>query len=169
MVVCISALMKDVSDRALEFIFSIPSLDWRSFEVTCLTMFFVIMILSHMVPTWSSIYLTLQSLPILFWRFMMFPVKVFWSSRSTLFSSWSQWCHLRIQSIVSSPPLSDISSGAVPLKDTVCLVILDSPLFSVLIPLCIIIDVWWACDSRTWKISPISPGCMMTLKDPQKL
>ena len=103
MVVWISALMTDVYNRALEFIFSMPSLSYRSNKLPCLEIFFSIMITSHMLPNWSYLASCLPPLPIISLMSRTSPIKVSWYSLSRLFSSLSRWCHLRIQWIMSPP------------------------------------------------------------------
>ena len=78
MVVWRSALMKDVYDRALYFILSMPSLAWIYNEALYLWMWFSIMMPSYMVPTWSYLSSSLPNLPIMTWRFITSPIKVYW-------------------------------------------------------------------------------------------
>ena len=150
MVVWISASMKYVYDKALHFILYIPSLYWRSNEALYLEMCFAILMPSYMVPAWSYLSSSLPPLPIMYWIFRTSPLKVSWYSHSWIFSSWSQWYHLRNQAVVSSPLLIYYGAGSV--KVTVRCVILTTPPFDLLMPSDNIIDNLWASTSRTWNI-----------------
>ena len=111
MVIWRSSLIMDVSDRALEFILSIPYLDWRAKEEPCLEMRLAILTPTHMVPTWYSLSFTLTPLLTVACRFRKFSIKVSWSLQIRIFSSWSRWCYVHNQEIMYSTPISEMSLG----------------------------------------------------------
>ena len=114
-------------------------------------MSFSILIPPYMVPTWYYIFSSLPPLAIMAWKFRTSPIKLSWYSQIIIFSSWSQWFHLRNKPFVFFL-LSDISYGAGSVKGTVPLVIFTTPPFDILIPSDNTISFCWASTSRTWNI-----------------
>ena len=64
------------------------------------------------------------------------------------------------------PLLSHLYSEEGSIKCTVCLVILTTYSFALLVPSVDRTGVLWVSFSSTWNVSPIFPGCVTTLKDP---
>ena len=168
MVVWISALMKDLYDRALYFILYIHYLSWRPNEALCIAIWFSIMIPSYVVPNWSYLSSSLPPLPIVTWRFIMSPIKVSLYSQSIPLFCWSQWFHFRNQAIMYPPPLSDISYEAGLVKGTVRLVVLTTSPFDHMVPSDNIISASWASSSRNWNIFSHFPRVYNDSRRPSK-